>query len=67
MRSYYAASRPVPKRFFESVVNVRSVEERRKWLRIGRQRDPGTWEMIPSEVRVFKWLKAVPEHDFGRC
>jgi len=53
LKNYYAMSRPIHKKFFESIVNVRSVDERKKWFQIGKQRDAGMWEMIPSEVNAY--------------
>ena len=50
LRNYYAVNRPIKAEYFESVLGTRMTEERRKWFQIGKQRDPGVWDMIPSEV-----------------
>jgi endothelin-converting enzyme len=38
-----------------SYVNLsqRTSEEFRKWLQLGRQRNPDTWEMFPSTVNAY--------------
>lgn len=56
LRNFYAPSRPIAGKYFETVVNARSVVEGRKWREVGKNRDPGAWEMIPSEVSACIWL-----------
>lgn len=33
--------------------SARATENFREWLKLGRRRDLGTWEMIPSEVNAY--------------
>jgi endothelin-converting enzyme len=53
LRGWYAPNQPKKGQFFESTLNTRVVDERRKWASIGKERDPGAWEMIPSEVNAY--------------
>lgn len=53
LRSYYAATRPEKGKFFKAVLGSRTMDERRKWFSLSKKRDPGTWEMIPTEVNAY--------------
>jgi endothelin-converting enzyme len=53
LRGYYAATRPEKGKFFEAVLGSRTMDERRKWFSLSKKRDPGTWEMIPTEVNAY--------------
>jgi endothelin-converting enzyme len=50
LRSYYALNEPIKGEYFESVLGSRMTDERRKWFKVGRERDPGMWDMIPTEA-----------------
>ncbi|KAH7340514.1 hypothetical protein B0J17DRAFT_651639 [Rhizoctonia solani] len=51
--SYYAALKISNDEFFENMLSARAVENFRAWLQLGKRRDLGTWEMIPSEVNAY--------------
>ncbi|KAG8715265.1 hypothetical protein FRC11_004997 [Ceratobasidium sp. 423] len=51
--SYYGAVKISNDEFFENMLSARAVENFRAWLRLGKRRDLGTWEMIPSEVNAY--------------
>lgn len=53
LKAHYAAVRPEKGRFFETVLASRTMDERRKWFSLSKKRDPGTWEMIPTEVNAY--------------
>lgn len=53
LRAWYAPNQPKKGQFFESTLQTRIVDERRKWASVGKERDPGAWEMIPSEVNAY--------------
>lgn len=46
LRSYYALSRPIQGKYFETVANARSQSQARMWRQVGKQRDRGEWEMM---------------------
>lgn len=39
--------------FFGNVVRSNIAQEKRKWIRVGKQLDKGVWDMIPSEVNAY--------------
>lgn len=39
--------------FFGNVVRSNIAQEKRKWIRVGKQLDKGIWDMIPSEVNAY--------------
>ncbi|KDN51555.1 hypothetical protein RSAG8_00100, partial [Rhizoctonia solani AG-8 WAC10335] len=51
--SYYGALKISNDEFFENMLSARAVENFRAWLQLGKRRDLGTWEMIPSEVNAY--------------
>ncbi|KAL8292016.1 hypothetical protein RQP46_001482 [Phenoliferia psychrophenolica] len=51
---YYSLNLPINKEdFFGNVLRSRVAGQRRMWVKIGRQVDPGEWDMIPSEVNAY--------------
>ncbi|KAF8744461.1 Peptidase family M13, partial [Rhizoctonia solani] len=51
--AYYGAVKISNDEFFENMLSARAVENFRAWLQLGRRRDLGAWEMIPSEVNAY--------------
>ncbi|KAF8078094.1 hypothetical protein FPV67DRAFT_33082 [Lyophyllum atratum] len=39
--------------FFENILSATKSDEFKKWLQLGRRRDPETWEMYPSMVNAY--------------
>ncbi|KAG8772677.1 hypothetical protein FRC12_002944 [Ceratobasidium sp. 428] len=50
---YYGALKISPDEFFENMLSARAVDNFREWLTLGKRRDFGKWEMIPSEVNAY--------------
>ncbi|GJN91329.1 hypothetical protein Rhopal_004350-T1 [Rhodotorula paludigena] len=51
---YYAINLPVESDdYFGNVVRSRVADERRKWIKVGRPKDRGEFDMIPSEVNAY--------------
>ncbi|KZS99524.1 zincin, partial [Laetiporus sulphureus 93-53] len=40
-------------RFFDSIITTRANDEYWKWQKLGKQRDPETWEMFASTVNAY--------------
>ncbi|GAA5872434.1 hypothetical protein JCM8547_000924 [Rhodosporidiobolus lusitaniae] len=54
LERYYSLNLPVlASDYFGNVLRSRVADERRKWVKVGRQVDPGEWEMVPSEVNAY--------------
>ena len=51
--AYYGALKITSDEFFENMLSARATENFRSWLSLGKRRDFGTWEMIPSEVNAY--------------
>ncbi|QRW00071.1 endothelin-converting enzyme [Ceratobasidium sp. AG-Ba] len=51
--NYYGALKISSEEFFENMLSARAVDNFREWLSLGRRRDFGKWEMIPSEVNAY--------------
>ncbi|KAG8883883.1 hypothetical protein FRB97_005721 [Tulasnella sp. 331] len=47
---YYATVHPDPKRFFDNMISATTSEEIKKWLKLGRMRNPEEWLMFPSTI-----------------
>jgi endothelin-converting enzyme len=39
--------------FFENMISAASSDEYKKWQKLGKRRDPETWEMYPSMVNAY--------------
>ncbi|KAF8905965.1 hypothetical protein CPB84DRAFT_536278 [Gymnopilus junonius] len=50
---YYSDVKADKKRFFENVVSSATSQTFKKWLQLGRARDPEAWEMFPSTVNAY--------------
>lgn len=50
-RHYAGVPSPAKGRYFEAVMDVRTQDERRKWLGVGKAREG--WEMVPTEVNAY--------------
>ncbi|KAL0947409.1 hypothetical protein HGRIS_013522 [Hohenbuehelia grisea] len=50
---YYANVKIDEDNFFDNILNATVSEEIKKWARLGRMRDPETWEMFPSTVNAY--------------
>ena len=51
---YYSLNLPISKGdLFGNVLRSRVADQRRMWVKVGRQVDPGEWDMIPSEVNAY--------------
>ncbi|KAF5391824.1 hypothetical protein D9757_001795 [Collybiopsis confluens] len=51
--NYYRLVKGDEDQFFENVVSGSISERVRAWLQLGRQRNPESWEMYPSEVNAY--------------
>jgi len=52
--NYYAPNEPFdPKDHFGNVLRSNLAAQRRLWNKVDKQRDPGEWEMIASEVNAY--------------
>ncbi|KAF8610076.1 zincin [Ceratobasidium sp. AG-I] len=51
--AYYGALKITSDEFFENMLSARATENFRSWLTLGKRRDFGTWEMIPSQVNAY--------------
>ena len=52
MERYYAIS-PTTDSYFGNVVTSRVADGKRLWSQVNQERNPATWEMIPSEVNAY--------------
>jgi endothelin-converting enzyme len=50
---YYDTLKITNNEFFENMLSARATANFREWLKLGKRRDLGTWEMIPSEVNAY--------------
>ncbi|GAA5902051.1 hypothetical protein JCM6882_000177 [Rhodosporidiobolus microsporus] len=51
---YYSLNLPIKSDdYFGNTLRSRVADEKRKWAKVGRERDPGEWEMVPSEVNAY--------------
>ncbi|KAF9260514.1 zincin [Marasmius fiardii PR-910] len=50
---YYRLVKIDNDKFFENMISAFVSEETRKWLQLGRARDPESWEMYPSMVNAY--------------
>ena len=51
---YYSLNLPIDQTdFFGNVLRSRLADAKRSWIQVGRKRDKGMWEMIPSEVNAY--------------
>ncbi|GAA5991957.1 hypothetical protein JCM11641_002023 [Rhodosporidiobolus odoratus] len=54
LERYYTPKLPINDHdFFGNVLRSRVAEERRKWVKVGRQVERGEWDMVPSEVNAY--------------
>lgn len=54
LERYYSLNLPIRSGdFFGNVLRSHVAEEKRKWVRVGKQMDKGMWDMIPSEVNAY--------------
>lgn len=54
LERYYAPNLPVDAGdFFGNALRSVVADERRKWVSVGRPKDRGAWEMVPSEVNAY--------------
>ncbi|BGP49138.1 hypothetical protein JCM10450v2_005019 [Rhodotorula kratochvilovae] len=54
LERYYAPNLPVKKGdFFGNALRAVVADERRKWVSVGRPKDRGAWDMVPSEVNAY--------------
>ncbi|GAA5842860.1 hypothetical protein JCM11251_005829 [Rhodosporidiobolus azoricus] len=51
---YYSLNLPIKADdYFGNILRSRVADEKRKWAKVGRERDAGEWEMVPSEVNAY--------------
>lgn len=54
LERYYSLNLPISSNdYFGNVLRSHVAEEKRKWVRVGKQMDKGMWDMIPSEVNAY--------------
>ncbi|OSD08705.1 Metalloprotease [Trametes coccinea BRFM310] len=51
--NYYSRVKIHDDTFFDNMLNARVADEIRRWLKLGKQRDPEEWEMYPSMVNAY--------------
>lgn len=54
LRRYYKPNMPITSTdFFGNVLRTRTADVKRMWAQLGKPRDHGLWEMVPSEVNAY--------------
>jgi endothelin-converting enzyme len=51
--NYYSVVKVDKSKFLENVLSASSSEQFKKWLQLGRQRNPEEWLMFPSTVNAY--------------
>jgi endothelin-converting enzyme len=64
---YYSINAPFDQHdYFGNILRSREADVERMWSQVGKERDPGAWEMVPSEVNAY-YNRSLSTFTLYRC